>query len=83
MNGQRSIYERVFHISKSMKMSPIDWVAFILLVVGGLNLGLIGLLNTDVLASVLGGADSAILKVVYILIGLSALYKLVRVLGKK
>jgi len=66
-----------------MKMSPIDWVAFILLVVGGLNLGLIGLLNTDVLASVLGGADSAILKVVYILIGLSALYKLVRVLGKK
>lgn len=45
----------------------------VLLVAGGLNLGLIGLLGLDVLGRILGTGSIA-LRVLYIFIGLSALY---------
>lgn len=50
-------------------------LAFILVVVGGLNWLLVGLFNTDVGAWI-GGMDSIQAKIVYILVGLSALYML-------
>lgn len=49
-------------------------VAFILLVIGGLNWLLVGLFNWDI-SAVLGGADSMVTKVVYVLVGLSAVYE--------
>ena len=58
-------------------MKLIDTIALILLVVGGLNWGLVGLANFDLVAT-LFGAGSAVARVVYVLVGLSAVYKLLK-----
>jgi len=48
----------------------VAWV----LVVGALNWGLVGLLNINVVESVLG-AGSLLTKAVYVLVGLAGVYK--------
>ena len=58
-----------------MKMNGISWTAFTFVIVGGLNWGLIGFFNFDLVAS-LFGAMSDVSRVVYGLVGLSALYML-------
>ncbi|QQG43796.1 MAG: DUF378 domain-containing protein [Candidatus Daviesbacteria bacterium] len=63
-------------------------LAYLLLWIGGLNWGLVGFLNTNLVAALLG-AGSALEKVVYILVGLSAVYVILthkgdcRVCGEK
>lgn len=57
-------------------MSSLSMITFVLLVIGGLNWLLFGLTGMDV-GSILGGMDSMIAKVIYILVGLSAVYQLV------
>jgi len=57
-------------------MKILHMVAFVLLVVGGLNWGLMGLFEMN-LVSTLVGAWPAVEKVVYVLVGLSAVYLLV------
>lgn len=56
-------------------MSILDWAAFVLVVVGGLNWALYGLMGVDLVAILLG--VSVLAQAVYGLIGLSALYMLV------
>lgn len=56
-----------------MEKTTLDWVALVLVIVGGLNWGLVGLLNLDLVAA-LFGAGSLLAKIVYILVGLAALY---------
>lgn len=53
-------------------MKGLHKVAFILLVIGGLNWLLVGLFGWDV-SRWLGGMDAMISKIVYILVGLAAL----------
>ncbi|VVB98173.1 Uncharacterised protein [uncultured archaeon] len=55
------------------KMSTLDMVALAVLIIGGLNWGLVGALGLDVVAAIFGAA-SIIAKVVYIIVGLCALY---------
>jgi len=57
------------------KMGGLDWVVFILVIVGALNWGLVGLFKVDVVASILGDMSTAA-RVVYTLVGLSGLYML-------
>lgn len=59
-------------------MSSLDWVAFILLVVGGLNWGLVGAFQYNVVTTLFGAMSTAT-NVVYILVGLAAVYKLWKV----
>lgn len=55
------------------KLSVIDWVAIVLVLVGALNWGLVGIFNFDLVAAILG--DMTMLsRVVYALVGLSAVY---------
>lgn len=54
----------------------VHMVTFILLVVGGLNWLLYGLLGWEI-GSLVGGMGSPIAKIIYILVGLSAIYELV------
>ena len=56
-----------------MKFSIIEWIAMVLVIVGGLNWGLVGLFNFDLVATIFG-AMSAISRVVYVLVGISAVY---------
>jgi len=59
------------------RMNTIDWIAMILLIIGGLNWGLVGLLDMDLVAT-LFGAKTMLSKTVYTLVGISALYELIR-----
>ena len=52
-------------------MKALHMVAFILLVVGGLNWLLVGLFQWDI-SAVLGGIDSVVSRAIYVLVGLSA-----------
>ena len=66
-----------------MKLSPISWVAFILTVVGGLNWGLVGAFNGFDLVVFLLGSIAYAVQIVYILVGLSAIYLIIEALSKK
>ncbi|NTV55091.1 MAG: DUF378 domain-containing protein [Candidatus Moranbacteria bacterium] len=55
------------------KLSSLDWVAIVLLVVGGLNWGLVGLFKFDLVAAIFGNF-SALSRIVYVVVGLSAVY---------
>lgn len=62
------------------KLNGLDWLAFILMLIGGLNWGLVGLFHFDVVAAIFGVA-SIVTRIIYFLVGLSALYWLF-MLGK-
>ncbi len=56
-----------------MEMNPVEWVAVILVVVGGLNWGLYGLLGMDII-NVLLGVFPPLDTIAYVLVALSAVY---------
>ena len=56
-------------------MKTVHTIAWILLIVGGLNWLLVGLFSWDV-GSIFGGQAAIVSKLVYILVGISALYEL-------
>lgn len=59
-------------------MKTFDVIAVVLLVIGGLNWGLVGVAHLDLVAAIFGmkfGATSALSSVVYGLVGLAALYQ--------
>lgn len=62
-----------------MEKNTLDWVALILVIIGGVNWGLIGLFSFDLVSTVIGyipylGTFPWVLKIIYILVGLSAVY---------
>ena len=56
-----------------MAMSTLDWIAFVLVIVGGLNWGLVGFFKFDLVATIFGEM-SVISRIVYGLVGVAALY---------
>jgi len=56
-----------------MTLSLLDWIALIILIVGGLNWGLVGLLNLDLIGAALGNGTAAS-RLAQLLIGLAGLY---------
>jgi uncharacterized membrane protein YuzA (DUF378 family) len=59
-----------------MTLSLVTWLSAILLAVGGINWGLVGLFEFDLVAWLFGeefGTTNAITRVVYVLVGLSAI----------
>ncbi len=55
-------------------MKKFDVIAAVLLVVGGLNWGLVGTANFDLVAAIFG-AGSILSKIVYSLVGVAAVYQ--------
>ncbi len=53
--------------------STLDMLALALVIIGGLNWGLVGLLNLD-LVQLLLGSIPILAQIVYIVVGLAALY---------
>jgi uncharacterized membrane protein YuzA (DUF378 family) len=53
--------------------STLDWIALVLVIIGGLNWGLFGISQGLNLVALLFGY-SIVARIVYILVGLSALY---------
>ncbi|EMR05523.1 hypothetical protein C772_02495 [Bhargavaea cecembensis DSE10] len=54
-------------------MSVLSRIALALLIIGGINWGLIGLFQFDLVATLFGGQDAFLSRVVYGLVGISAL----------
>jgi uncharacterized membrane protein YuzA (DUF378 family) len=57
-------------------MRAINLITLVLVIVGGLNWGLVGLLNFDLVAAIFGEM-SMLSRIVYILVGLSALWQII------
>lgn len=67
--------DRAMNRPQSTRFNALDWIAQILLIIGGINWGLVGLLDLDIVAT-LFGQGSMISRLVYILVGLAALWGL-------
>ncbi len=52
----------------------IDRICLALSIIGGLNWGSIGLLQFDIVAWLCGGQSSILSRIIYIVVGLSALW---------
>lgn len=63
-------------------MKIVYIIALILLVVGGLNWGLVGFFGFDLVAAIFGDA-SVLSRIVYSLVGISAVYVAVAEITKK
>jgi uncharacterized membrane protein YuzA (DUF378 family) len=63
------------------KLKAVDMIALVLVIVGGLNWGLIGFFKFDLVAWLFGGMEAAAARIVYALVGLAALY-ILAILGK-
>ena len=57
-------------------MKYLDIIALILLIVGGLNWLLVGAFNFDLVATISGGATKKIKKIIYIIVGICAIYSI-------
>ena len=56
-------------------MKTIHFITFLLVIIGGLNWLLVGLFNWDI-GEIFGGQTNIISKIIYALVGLSAIYLL-------
>lgn len=57
------------------KRTTLQWIVWVLIVVGALNWGLVGLMGLNLVEKLLG-AWPMVVKIVYDLVGLAALYKI-------
>jgi uncharacterized protein len=57
-------------------LNPIDWIALVILLIGGLNWGCVGLFNFNVISAIFGDM-TAFSRFLYILVGLAALWAIV------
>jgi uncharacterized membrane protein YuzA (DUF378 family) len=58
------------------RYNGLDWTAWTLTIIGGLNWGLVGLFRFDLVAALFGGQNSTLSRIVYTLVGLSAIYSI-------
>lgn len=56
-------------------MKILDVVVAVLLVVGGLNWGLVGIFQFDLVAALFGGESAALSRLIYAAVGLAAVYQ--------
>ena len=55
-------------------MKNLNVIALLLVIVGGLNWLLFGLFQWDLVGGLFGGMDSPVARIVYVLVGLAAIY---------
>jgi len=58
------------------KMGTIGWIAFVLVIIGALNWGLVGFFGFDLVEAIFGDM-STVTRIVYALVGLSGLYMII------
>jgi uncharacterized membrane protein YuzA (DUF378 family) len=60
-------------VSHFSALNAVDWLAMVLLIIGGINWGLIGLMNYDLVSALFGETTQAS-RIVYLIVGLAGLY---------
>jgi len=63
-----------------MKKNAVYTIALILLIIGGLNWGLVGFFGFDLVAAIFGSMN-VVSRIVYDLVGISALYVAIASMG--
>jgi uncharacterized membrane protein YuzA (DUF378 family) len=58
-------------------MRALNLVTLLLIIIGGINWLLVGLFQFDLVAAIFGGQDATLSRIVYVLVGLSALYQII------
>ncbi|MGZ8323085.1 MAG: DUF378 domain-containing protein [Rhodoplanes sp.] len=58
-------------------MKFFNLLTLLLIIIGGLNWGAVGIADYDIVANLFGGQTATLSRIVYILVGLSALWQLV------
>ena len=58
----------------SMKLNFVGWIALILVIIGGINWGLVGLFNFNIITFLFSAASPILERITYVVVGLSALY---------
>ncbi|MFC1648454.1 DUF378 domain-containing protein [Nanoarchaeota archaeon] len=56
-----------------MARNTLDWIAWVLVIIGGLNWGLVGIFDWNLLDAIFGSI-AWLARIIYILVGISALY---------
>jgi len=64
------------------KMSGVDWLALVLVLVGALNWGLVGFFGFDLVAAIFGDMTTWS-RIVYAIVGLAAVYMILALPAKK
>ncbi len=59
-----------------VKLNSLGWVALVLVIIGALNWGIVGIFNGFNVVSWIFGTMSVLSRIVYIIVGVSALYLL-------
>jgi uncharacterized membrane protein YuzA (DUF378 family) len=57
-------------------LNALDWIALILVIIGGLNWGLVGIFGFDLVAWIFASVY-VIARIVYILVALAAIYMII------
>ncbi|CAM4447626.1 DUF378 domain-containing protein [Paenibacillus macerans] len=57
-------------------MKTLNIIALALLIIGGINWLLVGLFQYDLVAGIFGGQNSALSRIIYVIVGICALYSL-------
>jgi uncharacterized protein len=63
----------LWRAQENKTMKAMHGLAFVLVIIGGLNWLLVGLFNWDI-GMIFGGQGAGISKIIYVLVGLSAIY---------
>jgi len=61
-------------------MKTLNIITLVLVIIGGINWGLVGLAQFDLVAALFGGQDAPLARIIYVLVGLSALWQIVPLL---
>ena len=54
----------------------LNKIALVLLIIGGLNWGLVGIFNFDLVAFICGGGATVAARIIYAVIGITALWSI-------
>ena len=57
-------------------MKTLNLVTLALVIIGGINWGLVGIAQFDLVAAIFGGQDALLARVIYVLVGLSAIWQI-------
>lgn len=58
-------------------MKALNLITLLLIIIGGINWLLVGTAQFDLVATIFGGEQATLARVIYILVGVSAIYQLV------
>jgi uncharacterized membrane protein YuzA (DUF378 family) len=58
----------------AMKLDFVGWIALILIIIGGINWGLVGLFNFNLVTYLFSATSPIFEKIAYIIVGLAAVY---------